>query len=154
MIGGRDAEDVRSRDRVDHLVAAFEDDADRHAALRGDAPRRVDTGAFVDDRDCVAADGAADVGDGARGGEPAVERLDLQVVRRAADADAVRVHLARREPRTVLDRAPEVRRARERRVHEHDERASLVGARFERAAAAGEQQQGEERHEEAHRPHL
>ena len=42
VIGGRDPEDVRPRRRVDDLVAAFEDDADRDAALRCDAPRRVD----------------------------------------------------------------------------------------------------------------
>ena len=94
VVGRRDPEDVRPALRVDDPLAAFEDDADRHARARRDAPRGVDAGAFVDDRDRVVVDRAPDVRDGAGGRERAVQRLDPQVVGRAADADA-----AARSPR-------------------------------------------------------
>jgi len=58
VIGRRDPEHVRAGDRVDHLVAALEDDADRDAALRRDPPRGVDPRSLVDDRNRVVVDGS------------------------------------------------------------------------------------------------
>ena len=134
--------------RVDDLLAALEDDADRHAGRSGDAPGRVDAGAFVDDRDRVPSHGAADVRDRTSGGERVVRGPDLQRVDRPVDADAVGVDLARRQPGAVLDRAAEVRRARERRVDDDDERLAL-----RRAAAAGSEQDrsGEQQREQERR---
>ncbi len=94
VVARRDPEDVRPCLRVDDSFATLEHDADRNAAARGDPPRCVDTRSLVDDRDGMVVDCPAHVRDGARGRERAVERLDPQVVRRIADPDALRVHLA------------------------------------------------------------
>src|SRR3954463_3842777 len=68
VVRRRDPEDVGARRRIDEVLVAVVDDADRDVLLRGDLPAGVDAGAVGDDRYRVAVDGAADVGDGAARG--------------------------------------------------------------------------------------
>jgi hypothetical protein len=106
-----------------------------------DPPRRVDARALVDDGDRALSDCAPHVRDGTRRGERRVHRRHPQLIDLAADADAARVHLAGGEPRAVLDRPAEVRRARERCVD--DDRQRRAVRRLRGAAAARQHQHGE-----------
>jgi hypothetical protein len=156
VVGRRDAKHVRPRRRVDDLAAALEHDADRDAPASGDAPGGIDTCSLVDDRDGVVVDGAAHVRHRLGGRETAVGGADRQGVAPPADRDARGVDLTCREPRSVLDRPPEVGGARERSVHHDEERRRVYARRAAAAAcqAACQDEDGADQQGGPHNSHL
>ena len=98
-------------------------------ASRGDAPRRVDAGALVDDRDARRSRIASRTFcDGALRRERVVRPHDPEVERPVVGHDPARsfADLLRRELGAARDRLADVRRARERRVDDDRQR---LGAR-------------------------